>query len=51
MLHTVKEIKVRHDIIEEIYGIRPWSSFTHEFERPLNFIEYDMVYLESEKFV
>lgn len=48
---TVKELKKRHDIIEEVFGIRPVKHFTHEPQRHLNFIEYEIVYLEGEKFV
>ena len=49
--HSAIAIKNRHDIIEEIYGIRPVTKFTHESEKPINYIESDIVYLEGEKFV
>jgi len=42
--------KTRTDIIEDIYGMRPFV-FTHEPNRPLNYVENDIVYLEGEKFV
>jgi hypothetical protein len=44
-------MKDRHDVIEEIYGIRPCIKFTHVKWRPLCFVESDIVYLEGEKFV